>query len=77
MICLKTVVVVVALAFWPPSTSHTLLESAGVIHTDDSQHDDDQDAAEGRISDNRSKPDSGMQTLHEETEETESWELMR
>jgi len=44
---LKTVTVLLMLAFWVPATSHTLLESAGVIHTEDSQHDGDHDAAEG------------------------------
>jgi len=47
VIRLKTVVVLLMLAFWLPATSHALLEQAGVIHTEDSQHDDDHDAADG------------------------------
>ena len=43
----KTVAVLVWLALWVPATSHALLEQAGVIHTPDSQHDDDHDAADG------------------------------
>ena len=35
------------LGFWLPATSHAMLEQAGVIHTADSQHDDDHDAADG------------------------------
>jgi len=44
---LKAATVLVVLAFWLPATSHALLENAGVIHTADSQHDDDHDAADG------------------------------
>jgi len=45
--CLKTVAVLWLLTLWVPATSHALLESAGLIHTSDSQHDDDHDAADG------------------------------
>ncbi len=44
---LKTVLTVFLLAFWLPATSHALMEHAGMIHTADSQHDDDHDAADG------------------------------
>jgi hypothetical protein len=44
---LKTVAVLLLLAFWVPGTSHALLEQAGIIHTADAHHDDDHDAADG------------------------------
>ena len=44
---LKTVAVLLLLALLVLATSHALLEQAGVIHTADSQHDDDHDAADG------------------------------
>src|SRR5258708_25646872 len=47
VIRLKTVGVLLLLALWVPATSHALLEQAGIIHTTDSQHDDDHDAADG------------------------------
>ncbi|HTL54085.1 MAG TPA: hypothetical protein VL361_00345 [Candidatus Limnocylindrales bacterium] len=47
MIRLKTVGVLLLLALWAPATSHALLEQAGLIHTADTQHDDDHDAADG------------------------------
>jgi hypothetical protein len=45
--CLKTIAVLLLLALWIPATSHAVLEGAGLIHTADSQHDDDHDAADG------------------------------
>ena len=47
MVRLRTIAVLVVLAFWLPATSHALMEESGVIHTADSQHDDDHDAADG------------------------------
>jgi hypothetical protein len=47
VIRLRTIGVLLLLALWMPATSHALLEQAGVIHTEDSQHDDDHDAADG------------------------------
>ena len=44
---LKTVAVLLLLALLVLATSHALLEQAGVIHTADSQHDNDHDAADG------------------------------
>ena len=53
---LKAVVTVLLLAFWLPATSHVLLESAGWIHTEHTEHadadhdsgtDNDHDAADG------------------------------
>ena len=46
---LRTVGVLLLLAFWLPATSHALLEQVGVIHqeTAGSQNEDDHDAADG------------------------------
>jgi hypothetical protein len=50
---LKTIVVLLMLALWMPATSHSLLESAGIIHQThsdaDSDGDHDHDAADGLV----------------------------
>jgi hypothetical protein len=47
VIRLRTVAVLLLLALWVPATSHAALEHAGLIHTEDFQHQDDHDAADG------------------------------
>ncbi|HEY0549259.1 MAG TPA: hypothetical protein VGF13_06620 [Verrucomicrobiae bacterium] len=48
---LKTIAALVMLALWMPATSHSLLESAGVIHQPhaDADSDHDHDAADGLV----------------------------
>ena len=52
------------LAFWVPATSHALLEQAGMIHTADSQHDDDHDAADGLCVNAASHVQAPQPSLH-------------
>jgi hypothetical protein len=47
VIRLRTVAVLLLLAFWVPASSHALMEHAGLIHTADAHHDEHHDAADG------------------------------
>ena len=60
----RTVAVLLLLAFWVPATSHALLEDAGVIHTADSQHSDDHDAADGICVNAASHAQAPQPSLH-------------